>query len=121
MKVLVVEDHRDTNDMLCRLLTREGYDTVSAYSGEAALELIGAERPELVILDNMMPGMNGIEALRAIRETPDVARTPVIMYSAVADPAFREHAMQRGANAYFVKGSMQFSDLLKMMGRLLAA
>ena len=121
MNVLVVDDHRDTNEMLCRMLQRQGHRTSSAYSSETALESIGTGPPDVVILDNMMPGMNGIDALRAIRSTPGSSGLPVIMYTAMADRAFEAHVLEIGANAYFVKGAMKLNDLLDLVGKFAAA
>lgn len=109
--VLVVDDHRDANDILCRLLRLDGHKTVSAFTGEDALATLSNQQPDVVILDFMMPGMDGIETLRQIRSNPATAELRVIMYTAVSDPAFREHALEKGANAYFSKGQMQFSEL----------
>jgi CheY-like chemotaxis protein len=109
--VLVVDDHRDANDILCRLLRLDGHRTVSAFTGEDALATLASQSPDVVILDFMMPGMDGIETLRQIRSNPATSGLRVIMYTAVSDPAFREHALEKGANAYFAKGQMQFSEL----------
>ena len=113
--VLVVDDHKDANDVLCRLLRLQGHKTGSAFTGEEALAALLIDRPDLVILDFMMPGMDGIETLRHIRADPRTAALPVIMYTAVADPNFQSHAIQKGANAYFAKGSMDFAKLSDMI------
>lgn len=113
--VLVVDDHRDANDILCRLLRLDGHRAVSAFSGEDALATISAEPPDVVILDFMMPGMDGIETLRQIRSNPTTSRVRVIMYTAVSDPAFRQHALEKGANAYFAKGQMDFAHLRQLI------
>src|SRR5690242_7609201 len=82
-KVLVVDDHVDTNHILCKLIRRLGHSTSSAYTGEGALAMLSGEIPDLIILDCMMPGMTGIEVLRLLRTNPKTAQLPVIMYSAV--------------------------------------
>lgn len=114
--VLVVDDHRDANDILCRLLRLDGHRTLSAFTGEDALASLQAQQPDVVILDFMMPGMDGIETLRQIRSNPVTSRLRVIMYTAVSDPAFRDHAIEKGANAYFAKGQMEFSQLRELIG-----
>jgi CheY-like chemotaxis protein len=113
--VLVVDDHRDANDILCRLLRLDGHRTVSAFTGEDALATLASQQADVVILDFMMPGMDGIETLRQIRSNPLTAALRVIMYTAVADPAFRDHALEKGANAYFAKGQMHFSQLRELI------
>jgi len=114
--VLVVDDHRDANDILCRLLRLDGHRTISAFSGEDALSSLESQPADVIILDFMMPGMDGIETLRQIRSNPATSRVRVIMYTAVSDPAFREHAIEKGANAYFAKGQMEFSQLRQLIG-----
>jgi CheY-like chemotaxis protein len=110
-KVLVVDDHADTNHILCKLIRKLGYAALSAYSGEGALAVLSAENPDLLILDCMMPGMDGMEVLRRIRTHAPTAGLPVIMYSAVADPEFQKHAIEKGANEYWVKSGFDFSKL----------
>lgn len=114
-KVMIVEDHADTNDLLSRALRAHGHETVPAFTGEAALAVIGMEKPDAIILDMMMPGMDGIEVLRLIRQNPGTAMIPVIFYSIVADRHFTDHALAKGANDYWVKGTIdltQINDLL---------
>ena len=113
--ILVVDDDQDNNDMLCRLLRTCGHRTVGAFSGEGALALLGSERPDLIILDVMMPGMDGLEVLRIIRTTPATATLPVVLFSGVADPQFTEHALRKGANAFWIKGTVDMSQLHQMI------
>ena len=88
--VLVVEDHPDTCRMMARLLAAFGHRADCALSGEAALAHLAAAAapPDVVLLDAMMPGMDGVEVLRRLRADPRTARLPVVMCSAVSDPAY---------------------------------
>jgi CheY-like chemotaxis protein len=117
--VLVVDDHVDTNTLLCKLIRKLGYSTLSDYSGEGALATLGIEQPDLLILDSMMPGMNGLEVLRLLRSNPQTTTLPVILYSAVADPLFQQHALDKGANEYWVKSGFDLSQLQQRLGRYL--
>lgn len=119
--VLVTDDHAPTNGALCKLLRSCGYETLSALTGEAALAAIGRQRPDLVILDFMMPGMDGMEVLRLIRMNPDTAFLPVIIYSSIADPEFQKHAVEKGANDYWLKGGMDFTTLASMVEKWTAS
>jgi len=116
-KVLVVDDHVDTNHILCKLIRRLGHATTSAYTGEGALAMLSGDIPDLVILDCMMPGMTGIEVLRLLRTNPKTAQLPVIMYSAVADPQFQQHAMEKGATEYWVKSGFNLTQLEERLSR----
>ena len=113
--ILVVDDHTDTNEVLCKLLRAHGHQTASAYTGEGALAMVGITNPDLIILDVMMPGMDGVEVLRMIRSHPHFSTLPVILFSAVSDPEFQRHAIQKGANAYWVKGGMDLAHLKDMI------
>jgi CheY-like chemotaxis protein len=116
-KILVTEDDADTNEILCRLLKIAGYCAVGARDGEQALAMLAGQRPDLVILDMMMPGIDGIEVLRRLRSDPAAATLPVIMYSALSDPKFQDHARQKGATDYCVKGLTDFKALAEMIGK----
>lgn len=113
--ILVTDDHADTNRIVCRLLRSRGYRTASAFTGEDALAAVTAECPDLLILDIMMPEMDGIEVLRRLRANPATANLPVIVLSAMSDPQSHELARQNGATAYCVKGSLDFGQFAKIV------
>jgi CheY-like chemotaxis protein len=117
--VLVVDDNLDACRMMARLVGRCGHEAVSVTSGEEALAYLASHPVGLVILDNMMPGMDGMEVLRRVRDIPGAAGVPVVMWSAIDHPDFVEYALQRGATAYWLKGSVQYADLPQMLGRVL--
>jgi CheY-like chemotaxis protein len=105
--ILVVDDHRDVGEVLCKVLHRLGYPCQLTCSGPEALAAIRGhpnEQPLLVVMDEMMPNMSGIEVLRAIREDPNTAGTPVLFYSAGFDIAKRDEALTLGAVAWLLKG-----------------
>ncbi len=78
-RVLVVDDHVETVRVISDVLTREGFSVVSARNGEECLRQVAAEPPDLIILDVMMPVMDGLRALRALRENPETRTLPVIV------------------------------------------
>ena len=85
-KVMVVDDEPSIRDLIVAVLEDEGYDVVAATNGRRALELMPSERPDLVIMDIMMPEMDGREAYRRLRDLPDLAQTPVVLMSAATAP-----------------------------------
>ena len=85
-KILIVDDTPHNVKMLVDLLSAKGYATVTAASGQEGLEQVEAERPDLVLLDVMMPGMDGYEVCRRIRANPEYGILPVVMVTAL-DPA----------------------------------
>ena len=96
--ILVVDDNVDACRALVRLIQHEGHRATSVNSGEDAVAWLAREVPDLVILDEMMPGMDGLAVLRIIRTDSRLERVPVVMFSALSDPQFREYALTQGAN-----------------------
>lgn len=85
-KILVVDDEPAIRELIVAVLEDEGYNAIGAGSGLRALELMPDERPDLVLMDIMMPEMDGREALRRMRDRPDLAAIPVVMMSAAFAP-----------------------------------
>ncbi len=99
--VLVVEDEPTIGDMVVRYLERAGLQTEIERDGAAALASIGARRPDLVVLDVMLPGMSGLEVMRRIRETD--RETGIVLLTARREEADRVAGLEAGADDYVVK------------------
>ncbi|MCQ8230236.1 response regulator transcription factor [Pantoea trifolii] len=99
-RVLVIEDDADAADVLEAYLLREGYAVEIAGNGLSGLERVEKWKPDLILLDIMLPGMNGTEVLAAVRRRAD---TPVIMITAMTDTPDRIGALRLGADDYVVK------------------
>ncbi|HZL34386.1 MAG TPA: response regulator [Tepidisphaeraceae bacterium] len=117
--ILIVDDNPDACVPLARLMRVLGHKGECVYSGEEALAFIEKNPVDLMILDMMMPGMDGLEVLRHVRSNPATAKLQVVMFSAISDPKFREHALQKGANDYWLKASLDFSQLQSRVGQFL--
>ncbi len=98
--VLVVDDERTITEVVSRYLERAGYETRVAGDGPRALELAGADRPDLVVLDLMLPGMDGLEVMRRLREGDGVS---VILLTAKGEATDRVIGLRLGADDYVVK------------------
>jgi two-component system response regulator MprA len=98
--ILVVDDDRKITDMLRRTLAYEGYRVVVGYDGQEALTKAQAERPDLVVLDWLMPRLNGIEVAKLLRSTSDV---PILMLTARDAVEQRVEGLNSGADDYLVK------------------
>lgn len=98
--VLVVDDERVVRDVVARYLERDGYATLEAADGEEAKRIVEREKPALVVLDVMLPGLDGLELCRWIRETSD---TPVILLTALGEEDDRIAGLQLGADDYVTK------------------
>jgi len=98
--VLVVDDEPMLRNLLSRLLQLEGYEVLEAADGQSALDMVAKEKPDLVLLDVMLPARNGLDVLGDLRRTSDV---PVILVSALAEEADRVAGLKMGADDYVTK------------------
>ncbi len=102
-RILVVDDEIYIVHILEFSLTMEGYEVATASDGEEALRKIEEDRPDLVVLDIMMPRLDGYEVCRRLRQSEDTATLPVILLSAKGRPVDREVGLEVGADDYIVK------------------
>src|SRR5713226_531518 len=117
--ILLVEDFDDTRLMMKLWLTKEGYHVVEADSGEEAIRLAQEELPDLIIMDMMMPGLNGLDATQRIREHEALRQTPIIAVSAYGANEYRTIALAAGCNEY-ISTPFEPRALAGLIRRLLA-
>jgi len=104
--VMVVDDETEMLALLEIMLKRYGLAVMKAPDADLALHLVKSLKPDLFMLDVMMPGMNGFDLCRELRATPHTAKTPVIIFSALDTPQSRKKAMECGANAFIPKRTL---------------
>jgi DNA-binding response OmpR family regulator len=102
-KILIVDDDPDTVKFINIMLSRLGYSVVAATSGMEALEKVQVEHPDLIILDVMMPGMDGYEVSRNLRRNPKTATTPILMFTAKTTIEDKLAGYDAGVNLYLTK------------------
>jgi CheY-like chemotaxis protein len=102
-KILIAEDDEGSLDVLSDFLLESGYRIVLARKGNEVLELAPKERPDLILLDIQMPGMNGLEVIGEIRANEDLKTIPIIVMTALAMYGDREQCLAAGANDYLSK------------------
>jgi DNA-binding response OmpR family regulator len=102
-KILVVDDEKDIVDFVSARLVREGYEVVTAFDGEEALAQIKAEDPDVIILDLMMPKLNGLEVLKQLREDSAGKWRPVIIVSGNAELESIKKCYSMEADLYLTK------------------
>ncbi|MGZ8489840.1 MAG: response regulator [Candidatus Binatia bacterium] len=102
-KILVVEDEPDIRKLVHYNLVQDHYKVIEAESGDQALKLIQRDKPSLVILDLMMPGMSGLEVCRVLRGQDETAKLPILMLTAKAAEADRVLGLELGADDYLAK------------------
>jgi CheY-like chemotaxis protein len=118
--ILLVEDFDDTRLMTKLWLTKKGYRVVEAENGEKAVEVAQREQPDLIIMDMMMPGLDGLDATRQIREYQSLQTTPIVAVSAYGADQYRHKALDAGCNEY-VPTPFDPDSLSNLIERLLAA
>ena len=101
--ILVADDDDDIRRLVAFTLRRRGYNVLEANAGDTALELVRAERPDLVVLDVGMPGLNGLEVAAAMQSDALCAAIPIIILSAKGQAAEIEQGLSVGAKEYLVK------------------
>ncbi len=109
MRILVVEDERDLNSIICNKLVKEGYNVDACYDGMAALDYMEAERYDGAIMDIMIPGKDGIEVLKDMREAG--IQVPVLFLTAKAQTQDIVDGLDAGASDYMTK-PFEFSELM---------
>jgi len=102
-KVLVVEDDRDISELIAYNLKREDYDIVCLYDGSNVIEFVRKRKPDLIILDLMLPGVGGLEICRTLKNDPATKMIPIIMLTAKGEEADVVIGLQMGADDYITK------------------
>ncbi len=102
-KILIVDDEEDILELVAYNLKREGYQTVSAVSGEEALKKCRSETPDLIVLDLMLPGIDGLQVMKTLREDSVTKNIPTVMLTAKGDEADIVTGLELGADDYISK------------------
>ncbi|EPN68845.1 sensory box protein/response regulator, partial [Pseudomonas syringae pv. actinidiae ICMP 19096] len=101
--ILIVDDDVHVRDLLEVLLQNQGYETLTAESGEQALAMVDERAPDLILLDIMMPGMDGYEVASVLKAGKGTANIPIIMLSALDEQSARLSGLEAGAEEYLSK------------------
>jgi CheY-like chemotaxis protein len=116
--ILIVEDHADSRDAIGLLVTSLGYRAILAGTGAQALTLLQESRPDLILCDVRMPGMDGFAFVRALRSQPGVNGVKLVAVTGLSDRADVTRLLQAGFDGYLVK-PLDFGALLETLDRLL--
>ena len=117
-KILLVEDNEMNRDMLSRRLARKGFEVEMAFDGKAGVEMGRAGRYDLILMDMSLPEIDGWEATRQLRASPEAASVPIIALTAHAMAGDRDKALEAGCNDYDTK-PIELDRLLGKMAALL--
>ena len=102
-RILIVDDEKDIVDLVAYNLEKEGYEVLKAYDGEKALSIVRTKNPSLVVLDLMLPGIQGLEVCKRIRRDAETAAVPIIMLTAKGEELDRVIGLEVGADDYITK------------------
>jgi CheY-like chemotaxis protein len=119
-KILVVDDEALVRNMMCDGLAAAGYATLAVSSGEGALQVVQAERPACILLDIMMPDLDGYDTCAALKADPQTASIPVLLVSATTGARVMEQAKRVGAAAVLRK-PVRMDELRRAISQVLGA
>ena len=115
-KILLIEDEKILSEMYETRFKREGFEVINTRDAEGGLELIKKEKPDLILLDLLLPGMQGQEALKVLKEDPKTKDIPVIIFSNYDTPEVRKEAEKYGVR-YILKANVTTRDLVELVKR----
>lgn len=119
-KILFIEDESDLQKTFNDLLAQEGYKMISALDGEIGLRLSRTEKPDLILLDLVLPKINGFEVLKRLKQDPETKEIPVIILTNLEGIKDVEKALKTGATTYLVKASYTLEEVLEKVEKALA-
>lgn len=119
-KVLIVDDDKMLTDMYKERLELSGYQVDFCYNGEKGLAKVHQEKPDVVLLDIMMPKANGYAVLASIKSDPSLKDIPVIVLSALIKDTHKNQAIEFGADDYIVKSQVMPGEIIKKIEKFLA-
>ena len=112
-KILVVEDEKILRDMYVEKLTKGGFKVFSTGDSQEAVELVKKEKPDLVLLDILLPKENGISLLGKMRKSPELKNTQVVAFSNYDDPQTRKEAKKLGVIGYLIKTNFTPKEIVE--------
>ncbi len=118
--ILLVDYQPENVQLMADVLSSDGYETLAANSGPEALQKLKEHKPHAILLDMLMPEMDGFEVLRRIRDNPETAQIPIMVITAMWVSDEDRQRIEREAQSIFQKGTFWIEDLLKEVARLVA-
>ena len=110
-KILIIEDESALQKTLGEILSQEGYEVLSALNGEIGLKLAQSKKPDLILLDLILPKIHGFDVLKKIKDNPETREIPVIVLTNLESIEDIKKAMELGATTYLVKANYSLEEL----------
>lgn len=118
-KILFIEDESALQKTFGDILDQEGYEMVSAMDGEEGLKLIEAQKPDLILLDLILPKIHGFDVLKKLKENPETKDIPVIVLTNLEGTGDVEKALELGATTYLVKANYSLEEIISKIKKTL--
>jgi len=118
-KILIIEDDKFLRELISRKLTDDDFDTVGAVDGEDGVKKVKEEKPDLVLLDLILPSIDGFEVLSRIKKDPEVASIPVIILSNLGQKEEVEKGLNLGAADYLIKAHFTPGEIIEKIRTIL--
>src|SRR3989344_1050897 len=112
-KILVVEDDPFVSNLLIKNLLSAGYSVINAVDGQKALTMLETERPQVILLDLLLPGLDGFEVLKKIKANPETSKIPVFILSNLGSQDDINKALQLGATDYIIKANFTLTEIVE--------
>ena len=120
IKVLVAEDDAFLSKAYAAKLTKEGFEVISALNGEEIMEKVKSEKPDIILLDIVMPKKNGFDVLYDLKQEPSTKNTPVIILSNLGQEEDIKRGKDLGADDYLIKSDIAINDVVDKIKQVLA-
>lgn len=119
LKIMIVEDYQILREVISKKFSQEGFKVFAACNGQEALSNLESFEPDVILLDIIMPGLNGFEVLKKIRDNsdPKISKTVVMMLSNLGDEDDVQKAMRIGADDYMIKSDFTISEIIEKIKR----
>ena len=118
-KILIIEDDKFLRELISQKLLKEGYDIIEAMDGEKGIEKIKKEQPDLVLLDLILPGIDGFEILAKIKADPKISKIPVIILSNLGQKTDIQKGLEMGAVDYLIKAHFTPTEIVEKIRQVI--
>ena len=119
-KILIVEDAQDQLELFAKSFRRAGFEVFGAHDGGHAMDRVRDVRPDIILLDQMMPEVDGTTFLTSLRRFPKYKNVPAILVTGISDKQLKTKAANLGVNDVLVKGEFQLRELIDLVKRRVA-
>jgi len=118
-KILVIEDDKFLRELISQKLLKEGYDIVDAIDGEKGIEYAKKEKPDLILLDLILPGIDGFETLAKIKADPKISKIPVIILSNLGQETDIQKGLEMGEVDYLIKAHFTPTEIVEKIRQVI--